>query len=78
MTVEQMREVLTARPFRPFVLETSDGNRLEVRHPENMMLLGAGRTVVVAKDDATAKIVDLLHVTAIDFPNGKPSRKPRN
>lgn len=72
MTITQLREVHQARPFRPFALELADGNRVEVPHPELLMLSRAGRTAAVALENDAIKIVDLLLVTAICIGNGSP------
>lgn len=73
MTVDQIKAALRAQPFRPFHIRTSDGQEYEVRHPEMAaMLKGMERTLFVALpgQDAAA-VIDLLHVTAITFDNGK-------
>ncbi len=72
MTTEQLSEVYRARPFKPFVLELADGNRVEVPHPEFLMPSRTGRTVAVALENDAIKIIDLLLVTAIHVGNGTP------
>ena len=70
MTVQTFRDLLAARPFRPFRLVMSSGQTYEVRHPEmgwltrTSILVG----VDVADDGVPAefKVCSLLHVTAIE------------
>lgn len=79
MTVDQIKAALRAQPFRPFRIRTSDGQVYEVRHPEMAaMLKGMERTLFVALpgQDAAA-VIDLLHVTAITFSNGKGKSRRR-
>ena len=77
MTLEQLREVHQARPFRPFMLELADGNKVPVPHPEFMAFLRSGRTVFVATKGDGFKIIDLLLVTSIDVADGQPKRRQR-
>ena len=78
MTVEQLREMGDARPFRPFRLELADGRSLDVEHPEFLMRSRSGRTIVVSKPNDTFEIVDLLLVTSLEALNGHSrSRKRR-
>ena len=70
MTVQTFRNLLTQRPFRPFRLVMSSGEKYDVRHPETAfvkktnMLVG----IDIADDGVPAefKICSLLHVTAIE------------
>jgi hypothetical protein len=70
MTVQTFRELLTARPFRPFRLVMSSGQTYEVRHPEMALLTRTDILVGINQADdgipAQFKICSLLHVTAIE------------
>ena len=49
MTIEQLREVCQAKPFKPFTIQLADGDRLRVPHPEFLWFHPrGGRTVFVA------------------------------
>jgi len=73
MTIEQLRSVHQARPFRPFVLHLADGQMLSVPHSEFLSHSPTGRTVVVHESDESYSIVDLLLVTRIEVLNGTPA-----
>ena len=78
MTTEQLKQMHTARPFRPFTLRLADGEVVPVPHPEFLFFSPSGRTIVVATPDDAFKIIDLLLVTSIDVgTNGKSKRKAR-
>ena len=70
MTVQTFRNLLAARPFKPFRIIMSSGQSYEVRHPEMAfvtktdMLVG----IDIADDGVPAefKVCSLLHVTAIE------------
>jgi hypothetical protein len=70
MTVQTFRELLSKRPFKPFRLVMSSGEKYEVRHPEMAFLTKTDILVGIdiAEDNVPAdfKYCSLLHVTAIE------------
>ncbi len=70
MTVQNFREMLGTKPFKPVKLILSSGQAYEIRHPEMAMLTRTSILVGtnVADDGVPAefKICSLLHVTAIE------------
>jgi hypothetical protein len=77
MTIEQLRKAWRARPFKPFTLRTAGGREYEVPHPEFMLIIPPGRTIVIACDDGTAELVDLLLVESPHFNSGRKRRSQR-
>lgn len=73
MTVERLRNLYEAQPFRPFIIHTSDGREVPVRHREFLALGPAGRTVIVYQPDESFDIIDLLLVTDLEV---KPNLSP--
>lgn len=75
MTIEQLRKMHRAQPFRPFEIHLTDGRSLLVLHPEFLAINPPGRTLAVAVEDGTIEIVDLLLVTSLKpRPNGSRRR----
>jgi hypothetical protein len=75
MTIEQVRKLHQARPFRPFEIHMGDGRSVPVPHPEVLAIIPPGRTIVVGLADGTAEIIDLLLVTSLKHQtNGTPRR----
>jgi hypothetical protein len=70
MTVQTFRELLTQRPFKPFRLVMSSGEKYEVRHPEMAWLTRT--SILVGLDEtregvpAEFKICSLLHVATVE------------
>jgi hypothetical protein len=66
MNEETMRELIRQRPFRPFEVQLSSGERHKVRHPENVLLTRSH--IVVAKPKADRLIIiSLLHVARCTY-----------
>jgi hypothetical protein len=66
MTIQQIRKLYEAVPFRPFNMHLSDGRTIPVHHPEMLAAAPSGRTVVVYEPDDSFHIVDLLLVTDLE------------
>ncbi len=83
MTLQDFQRLLKARPFEPFRVVTSSGERYEVRHPEVAFLTRTKLVLGLHPDaEGTAEdwtMVSLLHVAAIEpLPvkaNGQKKRK---
>jgi hypothetical protein len=67
VTIERLRNLYNAQPFRPFVMHLADGREVPVYHREFMMAVPSGRTVFVCQPDDTVNIVDLLLVTDLEI-----------
>jgi hypothetical protein len=78
MTIEQMREMHRARPFKPFEIHLADGRSLTVEQPEMLSQSRSGRTIGVARPDDVIEIIDLLRAVSLKpLPNGLPPRGRR-
>jgi hypothetical protein len=78
MTIDKIRELYDARPFRPFTMHLADGRAIVVEHPEFVARAPSGRTIVVYQPNDSLNIVDLLLVTDLEvkpISNGKRRRK---
>ncbi len=75
MTIEQLRKVHQAQPFRAFRMKLADGNELNVSHPELLSYSASGRTVIVVTADDSFEVVDLLLVASIEVGDGQTTRR---
>lgn len=77
MTIEQLRNVHSARPFRPFTIHMGDGRSFRVEHPEFLSHSPTGRTIIVYQEDDRFSILDLLLATELEVdpvtPGGRDS-----
>ncbi len=61
---EELKKMLSAKPFVPFTIVMSDGTHITVKHPENAWLMK--HWIYVTTDGGeTAEQLYLLHVTRI-------------
>lgn len=73
MTIEQLRNVHRATPFRPFTIHMGDGRAFQVRGRDFLSHSPSGRTVVVHQDDETFSVLDLLLMTELEVHAPPPS-----
>ncbi len=74
MTIEQLRNLYNAQPFRPFIIHLADGRSIPVRHRDFIMPAPSGRTVIVYQPDDSFNVIDLLLVTDLEV--GSPAAAP--
>lgn len=67
MTVEQLKSVYDAKPFRPFSLHIADGRTIPVHHRDFILTVPQGRTFIVAEPNGRFHILDLLMVTELEL-----------
>ena len=80
MTIEQLKKLHDAVPFRPFRVHVADGRSFAVPHRDFMSHTPAGRTLIVydEKDGEGFSILDLLLVTELEvMDTSKGNDKPR-
>ena len=65
MTVEQLRLMHHAAPFRPFRICLADGRQIDVPHRDFMSYSPSGRTVIVHHPDDTYSVIDILLETEL-------------
>ena len=64
MNVEAIREMLSRRPFEPFEIIMSSGERHVVKHPEFLMVSPTRAVIMDPVTDRLA-ILSLMHVTEL-------------
>ena len=58
MTIDQIRSLYQAVPFRPFVMHLADGREIPVVHRDFIIASPNGREVIVYQPDNSFNIVD--------------------
>ena len=78
MTINALRELLHAVPFKAFTIRLADGREVHGPHPDFITVTGGGRTAFVTNAiDENFSIVDLLLVTRLKSGDTvSPARPP--
>jgi hypothetical protein len=70
MTIENLRTLHQARPFRPFAIHAADGRSFPVPQNEFLAYDPEGHTILALRTDGTFSILDLSLVTELEvLPN---------
>lgn len=80
MTSEALQNRIRTTPFRPFVLNLADGEKVPVRHPEFIAHVPGSRTVFVGLDGEDFRLIDLLLIVSIspyDPAQARPGEVPQ-
>ena len=80
MTVDQIRSLQDATPFRAFRIHMANGKSADVPHPDFMSLFPTGRIMIVYRANDSFEVIDTLLVTSVETlpKNGaKPRRRHR-
>ena len=65
MTVQKVRELCDAEPFKAFLMHLPDGRHVAVEHPDFVAFGMGGRFVSVFKPDESESFVDMMLVSDI-------------
>lgn len=71
--IADVRRLLKAKPFVPFVIVTSGGNRYEVPTADHCDVGPAGNRLHIWFDDDTSIIVAGLHITSVELASEAPA-----
>lgn len=77
MTIDPIRKLHDAQPFRSFVIHLADGREIPVHHPDFLAFAPSGRKVFVYQTGDDFNIVDLLLVTDLEVKSVKNSHRRR-
>ena len=65
MKIEEIRKLLHAHPFRPFLIYFADDGRIAVKHKDFAALAPTGREMIVYQQDGDYQVVDIMLVTRL-------------
>jgi hypothetical protein len=77
MKIDEVRGLLHASPFRPFVVHIADGGRLAVDHEDFVAIAPTGREMIVYLSNGSHQIVDAMLVTRLELSAKRGARKRR-
>ncbi|HXT11351.1 MAG TPA: hypothetical protein VN873_07290 [Candidatus Angelobacter sp.] len=65
MTIEKIKQLCHAEPFRPFVIHFPNGRGIDVVHPDYVALAPSGRLISVFQPDDSESLIDLMLVSDV-------------
>ena len=77
MKIDEIRKLLHAQPFRPFIIHIADGGRIPVKHEDFVALAPSGRSMHVYQPDDSYEVVDVPLVTRLRATASNGARKSR-
>jgi hypothetical protein len=63
---DEVRKMLNAVPFLPFLVKTSDGRQYRVKHPDYVAISPKGGRIVVFADEEASTTLSALHIVAVE------------
>ncbi len=75
MTAEAFRIELHARPFKPFLVKTTDGDTFTVRHHDDALISDDDAVVTVYDPDGHYHVIAMPHIVSLE-PVREQTRKP--
>lgn len=78
MTIESLKDLVGAQPFRSFTMHLADGRKITVKHPDFFSRSPSGRTIIVHSPDERFEVIDLLLVVSCEVGNGKRRQADKN
>ncbi len=68
---DEVRKLMHAEPFHPFLVKTSDGKQYRVKHPDYVAISPKGGRITVYADEETSSTLSALHIVAVEAMRSK-------
>ena len=62
----EVRTLMNAEPFVPFVIRTADERRYRVKHPDYVAISPKGGRITVYANEETGTMLSALHVVSVE------------
>ncbi|MEO6434186.1 MAG: hypothetical protein ABIP55_00275 [Tepidisphaeraceae bacterium] len=66
MQGDKFNEMLRSRPFREFLVKTTDGDTFKVHHPDFAMVSPTGFDIAIYDADGHFRLVAMDHVVSLE------------
>ena len=63
---DEVRRLMNAEPFVPFLVKTSDGKQYRVKHPDYVAISPKGGRITVFADEEASTTLSALHIVAVE------------
>lgn len=75
MTAVAFRIELHARPFKPFLVKTTDGDTFTVRHHDDALISNDHEVVTLHDPDGHYRVITMAHIVSLE-PVREQTKKP--
>lgn len=75
MTAVAFRIELHGRPFKPFLVKTTDGDTFAVRHHDDALISGDDGVATLHDPDGHYRVIAMSHIVSLE-PVREQTRKP--
>ena len=75
MKIDEIRKLLHAHPFKPFLIYFADGGRMRVAHEDFVAVAPTGREIIVYQPDGDYQVVDVMLVTLLQTQTKNGAKK---
>jgi hypothetical protein len=69
--IGEVRKLVHAEPFVPFLVKTSDGKQYRVKHPDYVAISPKGGRITLYADEEASTTVSALHIVAVEPQRGR-------
>jgi hypothetical protein len=75
MKIDEIRKLLHAQPFKPFLIHFAGGGRFRVAHEDFVAISPTGREMHVYLPDGDYQVVDVMLVTRLQIATRNGAKK---
>jgi hypothetical protein len=75
MTALKFRDLLRSKPFKPFLVKTTDGDTFRVEHQDFALVSPSDAQVIIFDKDGHSRWVAMNHIVTLE-PMRNGSKKP--
>jgi hypothetical protein len=79
MRIEEMRNLLKAQPFQPFVIHLPEGRTVPIARRDFALLSPNGRTLLAYEPDSSFNMIDVMLISSVQVgPPAASANGPAN
>ncbi len=64
---DEVRRLMNAEPFAPFMVKTSDGRQYRVKHPDYVAISPKGGSITLFDDEEVTTTLSTVHIVAVEL-----------
>jgi len=72
---DEVRRLMDAEPFKPFMVKASDGKQYRVKHPDYVAISPKGGRISLYDDEETTTTLSALHIVSVETLKARTARR---